>query len=43
MNRNKKTKNIKMNKSINYIELTANVDTPESIDNMLKKESESFR
>ncbi|PRR79217.1 hypothetical protein [Clostridium vincentii] len=42
MNRNKKTKNVKMNKTIENIqnsELTNNVDTT----NNSKKESDSFR
>lgn len=43
MNRNKKTKNVKVNKTIDYIELTSNVETPNTIDSMLRKESQSFR
>ena len=49
MNKNKKTKNVKMNKAIEYIqstELTNNVDTPNAINNNAnnsKKESNSFR
>lgn len=33
MNRNKKTKNVKMNKNIEYIELTNSFDTTKAIDN----------
>jgi len=46
MNTNKKTKAVKSNKAIGYIELNNNLQTSESINtnaNMSKKESDSFR
>jgi len=33
MNRNKKTKNVKTNKNIEYIQLTSNIDASKSLDN----------
>jgi len=45
MNTNKKTKAVKANKAIGYIELNNNLQTSESTNNsnMSKKESDSFR
>ena len=47
MNRNKKTKNVKTNKNIEYIELTNNLGTSKTPDNKeninsTKKGSDSF-
>ena len=47
MNRNKKTKNIKTNKNIDFIQMTNSFDTSKSIDNKeninsTKKENNSF-
>ena len=47
MNRNKKTKNVKMNKNIEYIELTNSIDTSKATDNKeninnTKKGNDSF-